>query len=89
MTRTEQIRLTRLASRYITIADHCVDTSFATLCIGVPLTLLAFAGFSPWPGLIYWAISWATHALGQHYTAAARAIQQRVIKAREAERTRE
>ena len=86
MTRTEQIRLTRLAGRYITIADHCVDASFATLCIGVPLTLLAFMGFSPWPGVIYWAISWATHALGQHYTAAARELQQRVIRAREEQR---
>lgn len=83
MTRTEQIRLVRLAGRYITIADHCVSTSFATLCIGVPLTLLAFMGYSPWPGVIFWACSWLTHALGQHYTATAQKLQAIVNRARE------
>ena len=44
MTRTEQILLTRRAGIYLSVAEHCTYTSFATLVIGVPLTLAAFAG---------------------------------------------
>ncbi len=83
MTRTEQIKLTRRAGWYITIADHCNDASFATLCIGVPLTLLAFMGYSIWPGIIFWAVSWCTYSLCSYYTAAARELHAIVNRARE------
>lgn len=83
MTRTEQIKLVRRASRCIRIAEELNHTAFATLCIGVPLTMLAFAGFSPWPGVIYWALSWMSHSLAQHYTAMARRLHEIVSRARE------
>lgn len=82
MTRTEQIKLVRQAGRYIRIAEGCVDTSFATLVIGVPLTVIAFAGFSVWPGVIFWCISWSTKALGDYYTAAARELHQAINESR-------
>ncbi len=82
MTRTEQIRLVKLASRYIALAEHANNTSFATLCIGVPLTMLAFKGFSPWPGIIFWIVSWGSYAVGKCWTAHARRLHAAVNQAR-------
>lgn len=82
MTRTEQIKLVRRAGVYIRIADQCQHTSFVTLMIGVPLTMIAFMGLSPWPGVIFWSVSWCSKALADHYTAAATELQRRVNEAR-------
>lgn len=82
MTRTEQIRLIRRAGVYIRIAEQCLHTSFATLMIGVPLTMIAFMGLSPWPGVIFWTVSWCTHAISNHYSTAARELQRLVNEAR-------
>ena len=83
MTRTEQITLVRRAGRYIVLAEELNHTSFATLCIGVPLTLVAFSGFSVWPGVIFWMLSWASYSLSRYYSSAARGLQDAVNKARE------
>lgn len=82
MTRTEQIKLVRRAGMYIRVAEQCGHTSFATLVIGVPLTLAAFAGMSIWPGVVFWTVSWCTHALGEHYTATARQLHKIVNESR-------
>lgn len=82
MTRTEQIKLVRRASVYIRVADQCNHTSFATLVIGVPLTLAAFAGLSIWPGAIFWCVSWGCRALADRYVAAARELHRLVNESR-------
>lgn len=82
MTRTEQIKLVRRAGLYIRIADNCNHTAFATLMIGVPLTLAAFAGLSIWPGAIFWTVSWCSKALCDHYMAAAKELHRLVNEAR-------
>ena len=74
MTRTEQLKLVRRAGIYIRISEQCGFTSFATLVIGVPLTLAAFAGLSIWPGIVFWTVSWATFAAAERYTAAAKQL---------------
>lgn len=71
MTRTEQIKLVKRAARYIRTAEHANDTSFATLCIGVPLTLMAFMGLSVWPGVIFWSVSWTAKAISDRCAASA------------------
>ncbi len=82
MTRTDQLKLVRRAGVYIRVSQECNHTSFATLCIGVPLTLAAFAGLSVWPGIVFWTVSWCTHALAEHYTAAAKELHRMVNEAR-------
>jgi hypothetical protein len=82
MTRTEKIKLVRRAGTYIRVAEECGYTSFATLVIGVPLTLAAFAGLSGWPGVIFWCVSWWTWAISHHYTAAAQQLHKLVNDSR-------
>lgn len=82
MTRTEQMKLVQRAGRYIIYAEHAGQTSFATLVIGVPLTLAAFAGFSIWPGALFWCASWGSRALADHYVAAAKELHRLVNEAR-------
>ncbi len=82
MTRTEQMKLVQRAGTYIRVAEQCTHTSFATLVIGVPLTLAAFAGLSGWPGVIFWCVSWWTWALAGHYTAAAQQLHKIVNESR-------
>ena len=85
MTRTEQIKLVRRAGIYIRISEHCGHTSFATLVIGVPMTLAAFAGLSIWPGVVFWTVSWVTFAAAERYTAAAKELHRLVNEARTSE----
>lgn len=82
MTRTEQIKLVRRAGIYIRVSEQCGHASFATLVIGVPLTLAAFAGLSIWPGVIFWTVSWACFATAERYTAAAKELHRLVNEAR-------
>jgi hypothetical protein len=82
MTRTEQIKLVRRAGVYIRVAEQCNFTSFATLVIGVPLTLAAFAGLSIWPGVVFWTVAWGSRALSDYYMAAAAELHRLVNEAR-------
>jgi hypothetical protein len=82
MTNAEQQKLTLRAGIYLTVAEHCNYTSFATLVIGVPLTLAAFAGMSIWPGAIFWTVSWCGSALSDYYLAAAKELRRRVNDSR-------
>ncbi len=82
MTRTDQIKLVRRAGVYIRVSEHCNHTSFATLVIGVPLTLAAFAGLSIWPGVIFWTVSWGCFAAAERYSAAAKELHRLVNEAR-------
>ena len=82
MTRTEQIELTRRAGTYLGAAERCGHTSFATLVIGVPLTLAALAGLSIWPGAIFWTVSWGCKAVADHCIAQAKELHRRVQDAR-------
>ena len=74
MTNVEQQKLVRRAGIYIRVSEECGHASFATLVIGVPLTLAAFAGLSVWPGVIFWTVSWACFATAERYTAAAKQL---------------
>ena len=85
MTNTEQQKLTQRAGIYIRAAEHCGHTSFATLVIGVPLTLAAFAGMSIWPGAIFWTVSWGCHAVADHCIAQAKQLHKLVNEARASE----
>lgn len=78
MTNAEQQKLVRRAGIYLNVAEHCNYTSFATLVIGVPLTLAAFAGMSIWPCVIFWMVSWFGKALSSYYIAAAKELHRRV-----------
>lgn len=82
MNNAEQQKLVQRAGTYIRVAQECGYTSFATLVVGVPLTLAAFAGMSPWPGVVFWIVSWWTWAIGHHYTAAAQQLHHLVNEAR-------
>ncbi len=82
MTRTEKIKLVRRAGIYIRVSEECGYASFATLVIGVPLTLAAFAGLSVWPGVIFWTVSWACFATAERYTAAAKQLHKLVNDSR-------
>ena len=85
MTNTEQQKLTQRAGIYIRAAEHCGHTSFATLVIGVPLTLAALAGLSIWPGAIFWTVSWGCKAVADHCIAQAKELHRRVQAARASE----
>jgi hypothetical protein len=82
MNRTEQMKLVQRAGIYIRVSEECGYMSFATLVIGVPLTLAAFAGMSGWPGVIFWTVSWWTWAIGHHYSAAASELHRLVNESR-------
>ena len=85
MTNTEQQKLIQRAGIYIRAAEHCGHTSFATLVIGVPLTLAALAGLSIWPGAIFWTVSWGCKAVADHCIAQAKELHRRVQAARASE----
>lgn len=82
MTNAEQLRLVQRAGFHIRVAEHCNYTSFATLVIGVPLTLAAFAGMSIWPCVIFWTVSWCGKALAEYYIASAKQLHKLVNDSR-------
>ena len=73
------------ASRYIAISEHANQTSAATIMIGVPLTLSVVLGYSPWPGLIFFAVSYATNFATHYCLSTARELHKAVQRARENE----
>ena len=85
MTRTEMVENLKLAGRILDLASLAHETSFATMCVGLPVTLLAFAGYSIWPGIILWSVSWLSYALAKRWMAQADAIHKMVERAREAQ----
>lgn len=82
MTLNEQSELIARAGRYLAIAEYCNRTSFSTLIIGLPLTLVAYAGLSIWPGVIFFAVSWVTYQAGDRLLAQARTLRKTVEAAR-------
>lgn len=82
MTRTEMLAALDRSRRLLWLAHHLNESSFAAMLVGVPLTLAAFVGLSPWPGIICWACSWGAFTLNSRLLAQATAINDAVARAR-------
>ena len=88
MTRTEALRTLERARRYIDAAEHLNNTCLGATLVGLPVTLAAWFGMSPWPGIIMWVCAWGTWVVGRRLTARARELHERVRSARELKRRR-
>jgi hypothetical protein len=84
MTRTEMLAALDKVKRLLAVAGELNHTSFAAMLVGVPLTLAAFLGFSVWPGIICWTISWLAFALNTYLLRQAKALNAEVAKAQQA-----
>ncbi len=81
MNRTELFAACDRAKRLLWWASELNRTSFAAMLVGVPLTLAAFMGLSPWPGVICWTMSWATFALNSYLLAQATKLNAQIRQA--------